>query len=270
MNPRDDVLISYANLAPDSVASGQVCPKCNGGHAHERSLSVGRTGAFLWWRCHRASCAFRGTDKSKGDGATTTDERRGRYIECKRTQIPPELKARLSKMYSIHEETIDRARWSYTPDYNGHGARVIFPIISPSGRQRGEQFRSYSGHLPKSFTNGELATNLTSWYRFRKYAKVLVIVEDIPSALRIAETERVDSLALLGTVLNFDRVQEIREEGYTRVWLSLDRDATAHAIAMKREFDKYLPCLTLKPLGEEDVKDMSSEQFELFIQECLM
>jgi hypothetical protein len=269
MNPRDDVILSYGHLAPETTSSGQVCPKCNGGNHQERSLSVGRTGAVLWWRCHRASCAFRGSDTAKGGGATTHDERKGVVRQFARSAIPAALKAKLSEMYRIDGETMDRARWSYTGDYDGYGARVIFPIFSPTGLQRGEQFRSYSGHQPKAFTNGDLATNLVSWYRFRKYAKVLVIVEDIPSAVRIAETERVDSLALLGTILNFDRVAEIRDEEYTRVWLSLDRDATNQAIKMKREFDKYLPALMIKPLGDDDVKDMSPQQFDLFIEEVV-
>lgn len=269
MHPRDDVIISYGNLGPETQVSGQVCPSCKGGKHAERSMSVGKTGAFLWWKCHRASCGFRG---KHSDGLSigeprTHEERKGVHRVFKRTQIPTELLRAICGMYGLDEETPRRAGWSYTSDYAGHGARVIFPIYSPEGRVRGEQFRSYSGDEPKAFTCVELVENAISWYRFRKYAKVLVIVEDIPSAVRIAQSERVDALALLGTTLNFDRVMEIREQGYRRVWLALDKDATAQSIKAKREFDKYLPGLMVKVL-EEDVKDMSPQMYEVFINEC--
>lgn len=269
MNPRDDVIISYANLAPETTVSGQVCPKCRGGKHQEKSLSVGKTGTFLWWRCHRASCAFAGKEGGKGGGdAVTHDERKGIQRTFKRSLIPAELKKRLGEMYSLTDETMDRAGWSYTDDYDGYGARVIFPMYAPNGRVRGEQFRSYSGDLPKAFTSVELAENAISWYRFRKYSRILVLVEDVPSAVRIAQTERVDALALLGTTLNHERIAEIRAEEYTRVWLSLDRDATAQAIGHKRKFDPYLKGLMLKTLGDNDVKDMTKDEFDLFIDEC--
>ena len=269
MTPRDDVIISYANLAPETTSAGNVCPKCNGGRSGERSLSVGKTGTFLWWKCHRASCGFSGKERGKGGGdAVTHDERKNKVRYFKRTLIPAELKTRLCTMYDLSPETLDRAGWSYTPDYDGYGARVIFPIFSPNGRIRGEQFRSYSGDEPKAFTSVELVENAISWYKFRKYSRTLVIVEDIPSAVRIAETERVDSLALLGTTLNHERIAEIRGEEYTRVWVALDRDATAKAIGYKRQFDAYLKGLMIKPLDDEDVKDMNENQFEVFINEC--
>src|SRR5690348_2084145 len=242
----DSVVLDYGGLL---VKEGtrpikDVCPKCKGGQSGERSFAVGREGAFMWWMCHRASCGWRGKERVGGNAAyssvygadsTTTDQRRhGADREFKRTKIPPSLKQALAEQYCIKEETIDRAKWSYTPDYGGGlGARVIFPVFGPDGCMRGEQYRSYDGHVLKAKTNMMLAEQAICWYRFRKYSRVLCIVEDIPSALRIAETEQLDALALLGTTINLERIMEIRDEPYARVWIALDGDALKTAVRSK-------------------------------------
>lgn len=270
MNPRDDIIISFSDLADGMVMASQTCPFCHGGTHGERSLSVGRAGAFLWWRCHRASCGKRGKHSLSGygDSPTTTDEKRERFREFVRREIPEKTKQELAERFHLRPETMDLARWSYTPDYDGHGPRVIFPIFNPTGRVRGEQFRSYWGDEPKSLNNVELAENAICWYKFRKYGKILVVVEDQPSALRVAQAN-VDSLALIGTTLNLDRVLEIRDEEYARVWLSLDRDAAGMAVRHMKEFGQYLPNMRIKMLEDEDIKDMSPEQFDLYITEVL-
>lgn len=266
MTPRDDVIISYSDLAYDQVKSGEVCPACKGGRKGERTFNVGRTGPYLWWRCHRASCEFIGKHSLNGyDGPTTTDEKRQRFRSFKRTSIPLRLKYELAERFNISPETFDQARWSYTVDYDGHGPRVIMPIFSPTGSVRGENFRSYSGHEPKSLINANLGENVICWYKFRKYAKTLVVVEDQPSALRVAESKVADSLALLGTTLTIDRVVEIREGEYNTVWLALDNDATSRAIKYLQEFRNHLPNLKLKALSE-DIKDMSPKDFQTFLQ----
>jgi hypothetical protein len=270
MNPRDDVILSYSNLAPEQTSSGNVCPDCRGGRHRERSLNVGRTGPWLWWRCHRASCDFHGKHRvtGVGDYPETTDERRGRYREFKRMPLPQAMKKGFAEQFHLDEETFDQAGWSYTPNYDGHGARVIMPIFNPAGAVRGEMFRSYSGDLPKGLINGELAEEQICWYKFRKYCKHLVVVEDQPSALRVA-AGGVHSLALCGTTLNLARVLEIREHGYSKVYLCLDDDATAQAIKHVREFRNHLPSLRIKALSGSDIKDMSPKEFALFIHEVL-
>ena len=269
MNPRDDVILSFSNLPEGATSTSQHCPKCNGGRSQERSLSVGVSGGWLWWRCHRASCAWSGKHKLSGreDAPATHDERRGRYKEFKRTAIPAALKQTLAERYRIDDETIDRAGWSYTPDYEGLGERVIMPILSPEGRPRGEQFRSYSGHPKKAVINGQLDENQISWYRWKKYAKLLVIVEDIPSAVRLASSG-IHSLALCGTTLNLERILEIRALKYNSVVLSLDDDAFNQAVAYVARYNSYIPQLRVKKL-DVDIKDMSPEMFELYIQEVM-
>lgn len=266
MTPRDDVILTYSKLAQGQQLSGQLCPKCNGGRHKEGSLSVGVEGRFLWWRCHRASCEFVGKHALNNFGDATPDEKRGKYLRVfTRTSLPVKLRQTLAEQYSVDEETIEAAGWSYTPAYDGHGPRVIMPINAPDGRRRGESFRSYTGQVPKAIINGELAEEMISWYKWRKYGKILVITEDIPSAVRCASSG-VDSVALCGTVLNLGRIVEIKQQEYKDIWLCLDQDATQQAIKYAALFKARLPALRIKAL-DVDIKDMKPDMFELFIQE---
>lgn len=266
MNPRDYVILEYATIPPESTSTGQVCPKCRGGRTQERSLSVGRTGAFLWWRCHRGSCQWTGKQQLNGGmEATTHDEKRGKYErKFNRTRLPGSMMKMFEEQYHLTDETIERAGWSYTPDYDGHGARVIYPLYAPDGTVRGEQFRSYDGRKPKALIDGRLAENLISWYRWRKYGRTLIVVEDIVSAVRLAQAG-IDSLALMGTLLNVDRAIEINQQEYNNVYLSLDNDATGTAVKAVYAMRKYVPSLRMKPLADVDIKDMTPDQLEVFL-----
>lgn len=265
MNPRDDVIISYSSIAPESTSTGQVCPKCRGGRGQERSLSVGRTGAFLWWRCHRASCAFVGKHTLNSDGPTTFEEknRGGHERQFKRQALPGKLITMFYEQNRLTPETLEQARWSYTPNYDGYGPRVIMPIFSPDGRVRGESFRSYDGHRKKALINGQLAENMISWYRWKKYGKLLLIVEDPVSAVRLAQAG-VDSLSLMGTMMSVDRALEIREQEYNRVVLSLDNDASAQAIKYVHEYRRYIPNFYVALL-DKDIKNMTEQELDIYI-----
>lgn len=276
MNLRDDVILSFRNLQDGQKATSELCPKCNGGRSKERSLSVGRDGGTLWWHCHRASCGWKGKESDGGTtlAGETHNAKKERSVSLIRGRIPAPLRAELLSNYSLDSETLDKARWSYTPSYevrhadgvlSYYGPRVIMPIIGPEGQVRGEQFRSYSGHKKKAIINGYVDQQMMSWYRWRKYGRVLCIVEDIPSAIRVAEAG-VDSLALCGTTLTIERIVEIREQEYKSVWLALDNDAFNQAIAYQNKFGKYLPGLKVKFL-EQDFKDMPTDLFQLTIQE---
>lgn len=275
MTPRDDVILSFSNLLEGQTSTSNLCPVCNGGRSRERSLSVGRDKG-LWWRCHRASCAWKGRDEYAGTTLAGADHDtvKGRTGVYTSTHIPTKLRDELCAKFSIDSETIRRARWSYTDSYqvrhadgglSSYGPRVIMPIFGPNGSIRGETFRSYSGHKKKAIINGIAGGEMMSWYKWRKYGRILCVVEDQPSAVRLAEAG-VDALALCGTTLNIDRILEIREQEYKSVWLALDNDAFNTAIGYANSLGKYLPSLKVKKL-DMDFKNMPTELFTLNIQE---
>ena len=269
MNARDYVALEYGSLAVGERKSGQLCPSCNGGSGKEKSFAVIRGQHVLSFVCFRASCQFRGTIRltSGGSAAVHQEDERPKVSAVVASQLPPKWEEYLSNLFSIEQGMFTWAKWKYTDSYNGNPhPRIGMPIIGPDGETRGITWRSYSGQKPKALIEKLLPTEeMMCWYRARRHGRSLVIVEDQPSALRVA-SQGVDALALCGVLLTLRRIQEIKAQGYDHILLCLDDDATRVAVTHAVEFKARLPQLRVYKLSE-DIKNMSPENFELFIQE---
>lgn len=268
MKARDEVIIEYANKPEGWAKSGQLCPECQGGTHKEVSLRVSVQDGWLSWICFRDSCQFSGRypviHRTKMVG---NDEIMPRTPVVQSIPLPPQEAAYLSALYSIEEGMFQWAKWEYVPRYYNSGPRVRMPILGPDGMIRADTWRSYDPKaspkaiITKRFDNEQAMC----WYRQRKFGRTLVIVEDQPSALRIAAAH-VDSLALCGTLISVPRITEIAEQKYDRVILCLDKDATLTAIKTVCMYRNKLKTLVVRPLPK-DVKNMGAEEFASFIDE---
>lgn len=264
----DYIAAEYGHLAEGDSVGGQLCPECGGGRSKERSLRVSRHDGRLSARCYRDSCQWK--------------YRQGGYafVQPVGVQIPKELepfrvvnnrpltdeeKDRMSTLFNVEQGMFDWARWSHVDDCNTRGPRFVLPILRPDGTVRGKTYRSWDGHLPKAQINKLADENMMCWYKPKPYGKVLVVVEDQPSALRIAGAG-VDALSLCGTLLNDARLAEIKQQGHDRVWLCLDQDATTSAIKLMASFRMRYAQLKIKTI-KKDVKNMSVEEFNTYIRE---
>lgn len=267
MNPRDSIIMEYSDVPEGTTLSSMDCPSCMGGVNNERSLSVGNADGLLWWRCHRSSCEFKGGHRL---GYATEQrgqpKKKGKVRTYTRTALPEDVALMLAERLSVDVETFAEQRWSYTPDFGGHGRRVIIPIRDPHGRMRGHVYRSYWGDSPKAFTDymEDRGTGI-AWCRATAFGKTLVIVEDLPSAYRLM-CAGMDAVALLGTTVDNARINEMKQAGFTKLVLSLDQDATEKAIAMVLALNA-VGVLTVKPLEDVDIKDMTPEKFSEYIGE---
>ena len=270
MNVRDEIIIEYGNQPEGWAKSGQLCPACQGGRSKEHSLRVSVNNGRLSWRCYRDSCKF--------NGWWPVGNRHGAALQENETYTPvvftkpldEQWLKFLSEKYHIEEGMLQWAKWELVPNYKNGGPRVRMPIIGPDNLTRADTWRSYQdGVMPKAIITKRFKDEITMcWYRDHRYGKTLVVVEDQPSALRL-RAAHVDSLALCGTLISPDRVEEIKAQKYERVVLCLDNDATASAIKAVAMYRNKLKGFMILPL-EEDVKDMSQEDFELLIDEVTL
>lgn len=264
----DYIAGEYGHLAEGDSVGGQLCPECGGGRSKERSLRVSRHNGRLSARCYRDSCQW----KYRQGGIA--------FVQTSEVQVPKELapfravnnrplneeeKERFSNLFSIEQGMFDWARWTHVDDCNNRGPRFVLPILRPDGTVRGKTYRSWDGHLPRAQINKLADENMMCWYKPKPYGKVLVVVEDQPSALRIAGAG-IDALSLCGTLLNDARLNEIKQQGYDRVWLCLDQDATLSAFGLMASYKFKYSQLRIKTLPM-DVKNMSAERFEQYIKE---
>jgi len=269
VNARDSVVLNFASLAEGERKSGQLCPMCNGGSHREKSFSVSRNAGYLEFICFRASCPFKGRIALSGavrsdNGTQRAEPSPSAYV--KTGPLPTELEQMLAVKYGIDPGMFEWARWRFVSSYKGHGPRVAMPILDTDGNARGVNWRSYTGEKPKAIIERlKPQQEQMCWYRSRSHGTKLVITEDQPSALRVA-SQGVDALALCGTLLNLNRIYEIKQQSYKQVYLCLDDDATNVAISHAVLFKARLPQLRIMQLND-DIKDMDDVDFEMFIQE---
>ncbi len=264
--PRDRIILDYSYLAQGDAESGQLCPKCEGGGSREHSLSVGHSGTYLWWRCHRASCNFHGSHTfGKLEPRSPKQATLNKLTYDVVNVIPRELTLILQENLHLTANQIENAGWKWTDAYGG---RVVMPIYSYDGRTLAHQLRSYSGNEPKGLINRFQEGELVCWYKQAKYPSVLVVVEDQPSAVRVAGLSGFASMALIGTSLNYERAALIKKSGIKHLVLSLDQDATAKSISLAIEYRRVLPTLKIVAL-EKDIKNMSTSEFTLYIEEVM-
>lgn len=251
-----------ADLAVGEYAPRTRCPVCE---AKERAFSVWRgEDTLVRWRCWRASCDTYGVGTAPlvGNVVRTTLSNKTRKRKPFIGDLVP-----LSQEWVdfLHEEIgwdaehMATGRPMYAPDKH----RVAYPILTPRGTQRGLSLRSYSyGVTPKSLTYLDDGALKLSWYKKAKSGAV-VVVEDIPSAVRASRY--ISAVSLLGTDCSSEAAQEITSNASEVIW-ALDNDAILTAIKLQQRLrgmiDKsrvmFLP-RDFKNMKEEELKELLSE-----------
>jgi len=241
MNPYDTI---------GMAGSGEriICPFCNGGMTRERSMVV-------WgpehYKCFRASCGKAGW----GTGGVQPREKQARYFTKPTLQLTRDQAEFLCILFGLDSAP----SVSYSPDED----RYIFDVLAPMGWLRGHMARSYSGQTPKTLAyRAKTEEPWMHWSKPRDYqplhaAKPVVVVEDIVSAEKVAQFGLQRGCALLGTHMDVERAEEIRQlAGNKPVHIALDKDATGLAIKHYNKFGDIIPNLFVLAL-DKDIKDMS-------------
>jgi hypothetical protein len=262
-----EVETKYESLGEGETSSGQVCPACQGGDSKEASLSVSRRDGVLLFNCHRSSCGFAG----RGGGAAKYEsnfvkKRSKNYITT--TQLNAATIKFLASKFRVPESSLRLAELAWTGDHAGRdGRRISYPIFGPDFTKRGENYRSYQGGVPKCMIHlGTEDAVSSSWYKFRRASKTLVIVEDQMSAIKLAPY--VHALALLGTNLSEAKVNEIPKTGpdkYDNIYLCFDNDAIGTAVKTQLDWVSVLPNMRILGL-QKDIKDMTDDEFTVFLE----
>ena len=212
-----------------------VCPFCNGGGSGELSCNITIIDDVILYNCHRASCLEKG-----GIGGNRNFIRIRLDDEPKKKRFTP-YEGELEYLSTDWCEFLEaRIGWTEAhrkvarPMYAVSEDRIAYPIYSPMGVRRGWVLRSYAPDAGryKSLTRMDSETPHMSWYR-KLNTSLCVVVEDIPSAVRVAQYA--DAVAISGGGIGPEYAQEIAHHYDSVVW-AMDADATASAIAMHTRF----------------------------------
>ena len=253
MNLRDRFILEYSDLSEYETRAGQLCPLCEGGNDGRKTLSVSRRNGILLWHCHRDSCTFSGRYGGR-PGATKQKEKQSRgmvgrtYVRDAET-IPEEARELLHDKYKLTGKHLSRAQYGWDRQSN----RLVQPVLSSDGEVLGACLRALDGREPKSLTHME--AHSVGWYR-KRGSHSLIIVEDLFSALRASDY--CNSVALMSTHLNEERINVMKRAGFNSAFIALDRDAYAKSIQYVMKFRSMIK---LTPVSlSKDIKDMSIEE----------
>lgn len=259
------------------------CPYCNGGSTNEKSLSLYRSNKFTAHAtCFRATCDFGNKIlKLYHDGNEIINAKtsaKNRRVKPASVRLYPQvisakLKRHLQKKFYLTDEQLAYGRVQQNRD-----GRCIFTIFSPKRASRGRVLRHFSlvyyplhgverTTVPKAMNiMSDDNAPVQSWY-FRdksptKNSNTLILVEDIPSALRCIDY--CDSVALLGTQLSPDKIKEIKSMKYKNIYLCLDADVNP-LIANHIKRNRGILDMKTKFL-KQDLKNHAPEELNEFME----
>ena len=138
----------------------------------------------------------------------------------------------------------------------------MLPILDPRGYARGHDLHNWAKGIDrKSIVYPHQATGpMSSWHQqHTESPRTVVVVEDIMSAIRIARLERHTGLALLGTSLGPDKLEELMSVNPAQVIIALDADATKTAYDMAWDNKLLFRRIRVVKLPR-DIKDMRDDE----------
>lgn len=232
------------------------CPSCG----RPKKFSITKLEGRAIYHCFRPACELY---KGGATGPTGTNLVRTRLTEQKAAFTPYEGELErpsddwieyLRTQIGWTEEHFDIGRPMYAPEDH----RVAFPVFSPLGRRRGWVLRSYSNAIPKTLTYMDAAEPSISWYLPHPNNLSVWVVEDIPSAVRVAKYR--NAVALCGTGCGEEVIAEISKQCRVVTW-ALDADATESALQLQSRYRLMFERSVVQVL-DRDIKDMDEELLE--------
>lgn len=249
-----DVTFIASELEPGETTR-VLCPRCDGGSSREKSLTITLDwDGGLVWNCFRDSCTEKG--RSGGTYIPSTTTQSDRVVKKFEGTTVPLSDVRLDKIHTKWGIT-NPPYWYWTPDYGG---RIAMSVRSPKYLHRGWVLRDLRGVAKaKALTYMDKDEVMLSWYKVQKDAPT-VVVEDIPSAVRVSMFG-VNAVALLGTIVNMDKADELARYAPRPIVIALDQDATAKAFQIARKYGLVWDHYRVLPL-EKDFKDMTDTEVQ--------
>lgn len=234
------------------------CPFC-GGH---KTLSLSKHQGRLLWNCYKASCNAKGVKDSKLSIHSIKDRLSSGKPTIKKSN-PNEIPSILSNI-EHHPKAIQYLKDVNCFDvYNTHAVhikytprdqRVLFFMNNKTGavgRYIGDPPTNKKFKIPKWKVYGD-----TSGCFIIGEGDHAIVVEDVPSACVVSEIPGYVGVALLGTNIEHQQRQQLKQ--FKALTIALDADARATSIKhSKSTYNGIRPSVLLL---DEDIKNMGSSR----------
>jgi hypothetical protein len=235
----------------DGVSS-LVCPFCDGGPHREKSFAVKRFPDVLFYQCFRATCVEKGIIPTSLCEFTIRRKPK-KIMEYYGTSSPltDEDKAYIEDLWGILPEELSSQGFTKDDD----SGDLVMPLFTIEGYDAGCILRRMDGRKPKTLTFWQQDVPTIHFPRRASLTRSVVLVEDIPSAIRASKY--LSSAALLGTHMSEDVVVLLKKH-FDTVYLALDNDALKKAFLLLDKYKLSFGNFFVLPLSN-DIKNMKEE-----------
>lgn len=262
MSERAQLALDAAALEPGTSVR-MVCPFCGGGSSNEACMVLTHAddGALLFV-CHRAHCGASGR-LGGGPVLRRPDARPSRTNSVPEgtvlVDLPPAVQAEIRRQWHFD---IPPLSWGWVEQWQ----RVMMPVRSPKWKHRGWCARALDRGRRGAKTLQYRETEEGPFIHWTgDSSAVIVVVEDIPSAERLAQNGY-RACAILGTYIDDEAQVEIVREAQREqaaVYVALDRDAAHKTFAYTATLGMLVPAYAL--LLPKDFKNMTDTE----ISDCM-
>jgi hypothetical protein len=251
---------SDIKLQGESLEDGETyrgdCPACG----RSKTFTVTNRDSRIVYNCYSANCAISGVIGGARRGVSLLhNNRTPRAISAR--PYTGDLEALSPEWVGYLSEKVGFTDWHLRlckPLYATNDHRIAYPVFGPMGPRRGWCLRTYSvGVQPKTLMRMDVEEPHLSYYRTNPAQPDILVVEDIPSAVRAARYFP-QTVAMCGGGIGKDAVAEITTVARRVVW-AFDQDATLTALQHHRRFALSFDDSCVLPL-EKDLKDMTEEE----------
>jgi hypothetical protein len=250
--------IEYADLAPGE-SRRDLCPQCGGGESREKTFVVTKseTNDALLFFCFRSKCRARGAVGGSPTRLASFVPTRPKRFKTKPDPSGRFIPIVLGTESSIWELSLEVLS-EFGAEWDNYDNRLALPVYGPIGAIRGWVLRDITGTREKKVLAYPTKEEpQLGWNRQYFTPEDVVVVEDIPSAIRLGQFG-VRAVALNGTHLTEEATDELVGEAQCVVF-ALDRDAFDKAKRLEKQlrihFDKTA-CLLLP----KDFKNQNNEE----------
>jgi ribosomal protein L37AE/L43A len=246
----DDFKLTMEGLAVGDTHRGE-CPKC--GRKDTFTMTRKDQGAVVW-NCYSTRCGFSGNAGGVRMNVVRTTPRQQKVTPFtgELRELSEQEKAFLNDKIGFGGRHLAASGVRYAPGED----RFAFPIFAPTGARRGWVLRAYGCDdlRRKALTRLDREEPHLSWYPGARFSNNVLVVEDIPSAVRAAVHYPGWVVAMCGGGIGPDYVRELTAYAKNIVW-AFDQDATASALRHHRTYGLCFESSSVLPL-EADLKDL--------------
>ena len=271
-NIHDEIKLLAMDLADGERSSHLVCPVCNGGSSHERSLLIWCNGGIITFKCYRVKCGIHGVLGDSGvRTASVSKPKKDSYAALHPVPLPPLVTSYLKHRFTFTQEELamNGIRWEATQQ------RILIPI---TGIQHNHNPYEQEGWLARAYPALQVRASATpkavAHFRaeqptclMKPYGLLgdsLILCEDFWSAMRV--NRHLPACAMSGTHLGEQAVKAMLRAGIKKLTFLLDADARQKARQLKHDYALLFDTKAVM-LSGVDAKDMTGEQMSQLIEE---